>query len=232
MNKIQIVNFSLYSFCLLIILTLAGIIGITPAAAVDLVAPGSLSIPPEMIGNMTMPYFTPTSVTLHWTVNTPTADTTATYDIRYSTDLITDLNFATAKQASSKPITYSDLSTNGIERTYTVSGLVPETNYHFALKSKYENSNWSDLSDIPSMTLPPSFLGENLYYGKSSVAVSALQKFFTQQGVYSGPITGYFGPLTRSAAVVFQQKNNINPAVGFIGPITRDSIFKILTSNK
>ena len=51
--------------------------------------------------------------------------------------------------------------------------------------------------------------------------VAELQKRLAQEGVYSGPITGFFGNLTRAAVIRYQKAHNITPAIGFVGPITR-----------
>jgi peptidoglycan hydrolase-like protein with peptidoglycan-binding domain len=40
-------------------------------------------------------------------------------------------------------------------------------------------------------------------------------------GLYSGPVTGYFGPLTKAAVVKFQGLHGIKPQSGFVGPLTR-----------
>lgn len=51
----------------------------------------------------------------------------------------------------------------------------------------------------------------------------ALQIFLTTTGHYSGPITGYFGPLTRRAVIRFQEANSV-PGTGYVGPLTRSAI--------
>jgi peptidoglycan hydrolase-like protein with peptidoglycan-binding domain len=61
----------------------------------------------------------------------------------------------------------------------------------------------------------------NLSYGARSPKVLELQEFLTDQGVYSGPITGNFFTLTLSAVKAFQTKNSISPVSGFFGPLTR-----------
>lgn len=53
--------------------------------------------------------------------------------------------------------------------------------------------------------------------------VSALQRFLASQGVYSGPVTGYFGPLTFSSVVRFQRAHGIS-GVGSVGPLTRAAL--------
>ncbi len=50
--------------------------------------------------------------------------------------------------------------------------------------------------------------------------VAELQKRLTDEGVYSGPITGYFGPLTQAGVKEYQIKNGIS-AIGVVGPLTR-----------
>ena len=61
----------------------------------------------------------------------------------------------------------------------------------------------------------------DLTVGSRGSDVETLQNFLTQQGVYSGPITAYFGNLTRDGVKNFQDANSITPAVGYFGPKTR-----------
>ncbi|MBC7836278.1 polysaccharide deacetylase family protein [Acetobacteraceae bacterium] len=61
---------------------------------------------------------------------------------------------------------------------------------------------------------------QTLMVGSSGNEVTELQKRLATQGVYSGPITGYFGPLTKAGVVAYQTKNAL-PAVGIVGPLTR-----------
>jgi peptidoglycan hydrolase-like protein with peptidoglycan-binding domain len=56
--------------------------------------------------------------------------------------------------------------------------------------------------------------------GSTGDDVLELQKRLTTEGLYSGPITGYFGVLTEIAVKAFQKKNNLE-AVGSLGPKTR-----------
>jgi peptidoglycan hydrolase-like protein with peptidoglycan-binding domain len=90
--------------------------------------------------------------TLSWNVASALVDTAATYDIRYSTSPITEQNFASATKAQEPVIGYEDLQPSGISRTYTVVDLNPSTLYYFAVKSKYQASDWSVLSSTPSVT--------------------------------------------------------------------------------
>lgn len=57
---------------------------------------------------------------------------------------------------------------------------------------------------------------------QGSAHVIALQEFLKGQGVYSGDVTGYFGPMTYAAVVRFQTKEGIFPPSGYFGPVTRE----------
>src|SRR3990170_989324 len=48
-----------------------------------------------------------------------------------------------------------------------------------------------------------------LTIGSEGDDVLELQKRLTQESVYTGPITGFFGPLTFAGVKKFQQKNNL-----------------------
>jgi hypothetical protein len=65
-----------------------------------------------------------------------------------------------------------------------------------------------------------------LSLGSQNGDVTALQNFLTEQGLYTGPITGYFGPLTQAAVKAFQQKYGIS-ATGLVGPLTRAELNSI-----
>ncbi len=62
----------------------------------------------------------------------------------------------------------------------------------------------------------------NLTVGATGDAVSELQKRLTSEGVYNGPVTGYFGNLTLAAVKAYQAKNGI-AQTGFVGALTRNS---------
>lgn len=58
-----------------------------------------------------------------------------------------------------------------------------------------------------------------LRFGSIGVDVTQLQQTLTQEGVYSGPITGYFGNLTQAGVMAYQAKYSIEQ-VGIVGPRT------------
>lgn len=62
-----------------------------------------------------------------------------------------------------------------------------------------------------------------LFFGLRGPQVTELQNRLTQLGFYNGPVTGYFGPLTREAVIKFQAARNI-PQLGVVGPLTRAAL--------
>ena len=63
----------------------------------------------------------------------------------------------------------------------------------------------------------------NLQIGAKGDAITELQKRLTAEGVYSGPITGYFGPLTSAGVKAYQNKYGISQT-GAVGPLTRGKL--------
>ncbi|MEX2033461.1 MAG: peptidoglycan-binding domain-containing protein, partial [Candidatus Colwellbacteria bacterium] len=66
---------------------------------------------------------------------------------------------------------------------------------------------------------------QSLRFGSQGNDVTELQKQLTAEGVYSGPITGYFGPLTQAGIKAYQKKYGIDQ-VGVVGPLTRAQLNK------
>lgn len=59
--------------------------------------------------------------------------------------------------------------------------------------------------------------------GSTGTQVTNLQNYLTQKGFYSGPVTGYFGPLTQAAVKKYQAAHGID-SVGYVGPGTRAAL--------
>jgi peptidoglycan hydrolase-like protein with peptidoglycan-binding domain len=59
--------------------------------------------------------------------------------------------------------------------------------------------------------------------GSTGTDVTELQKRLTALGIYSGPITGYYGSLTTAAVMQFQSAHGITQA-GYVGPSTRAAL--------
>lgn len=62
-----------------------------------------------------------------------------------------------------------------------------------------------------------------LTYGSTGDAVTALQEQLTKDGIYTGPVTGYYGDLTTAAVKTFQSDHGIS-SVGYVGPATRTAL--------
>lgn len=79
---------------------------------------------------------------------------------------------------------------------------------------------------------------KDLKVGTQNEDVKKLQEVLTNEGIYSGPITGYFGPLTKAAVIKFQEKYsdeilkplNLTKGTGFFGLSTRKKINKIFAA--
>lgn len=59
----------------------------------------------------------------------------------------------------------------------------------------------------------------NLNSGTKGDDVTELQNRLTAEGVYNGPITGYFGSLTAQAVKAYQSKVGVS-STGYVGPLT------------
>jgi len=80
------------------------------------------------------------------------------------------------------------------------------------------------LCEVYKPTCP--FVTQNLqkgYYETESVEVKLIQKVLSQQGVFSGNPTGYFGQSTETAVKAFQAKNGLNQT-GIIDDTTRSRL--------
>ncbi|OGZ33670.1 MAG: hypothetical protein A2Y98_01920 [Candidatus Portnoybacteria bacterium RBG_19FT_COMBO_36_7] len=127
---------------------ISNIVTITTLAAPDTTAPSA-------INNLSVTNITQSSVTLAWSApgDDGFSGTASSYDMRYSTSLITSVNWSSATQASGEP---SPLAA-GTTQSLTVSGLSSSTTYYFAIKTKDEVPNESALSNVTSATtLAPS----------------------------------------------------------------------------
>lgn len=93
---------------------------------------------------------TPTSVTLQWTApgDDGSTGTASQYDVRVSTALITEGNFASATRVNNAPAPLAAGTTQSMD----VTGLTPSTTYWFAIKTADESGNWSSISNLVTWT--------------------------------------------------------------------------------
>lgn len=93
------------------------------------------------------------SVRLSWTAtgDDGNAGTATFYVIRYSTDPITDANWASATDVSGEPWP----AVAGTAQGMTVGGLTPGQTYYFAIRAVDEALNMSPLSNVPSAAAAP-----------------------------------------------------------------------------
>lgn len=81
---------------------------------------------------------------------------------------------------------------------------------------------------LPGISQAASF-EKNLTYGvKNNDDVRELQEFLKDQKLFTGPITGNYFSLTRSAVIRFQQKNGVKPANGQFSTSSREIAQKLL----
>lgn len=90
------------------------------------------------------------------------------------------------------------------------------------------------ISAMVGFVLMPTFalasFDRNLTYGSKGEDVTELQEFLTDQGLYSGPITGNLYSLTVAGIKRFQKRESITPISGYFGPKTRIRANSILLS--
>ena len=122
-------------------------------------------------------------VTLSWTApgddwNTGTA---SEYDIRYSTQPITEANWDEAIQCEAEPAPQPA----GSSEVFTVTGLAPGATYYFALKTADEIPNWSGLSNIAQGA---TFVTATIDFDPETLNLKSKGKYVT---AYIELLTGY-----------------------------------------
>jgi formylglycine-generating enzyme required for sulfatase activity len=120
------------------------------------------TIAPGLIDGLTASTFSMTKIRLNWpaTGNDRYNGTASQYDIRYSTETITDEKWANATQCTGEPAP----KTHGSAETFKVPGLTASTTYYFAMRTGDAAGNWSGISNVAVATtaaanLPPTLSG-------------------------------------------------------------------------
>jgi len=107
-------------------------------------------VPPDAVDDLATGAVTDSSVLVTWTAPGDDGSTgqAAEYDLRYATTTITAGTWGAATAVTGEPAP----SAAGSSDSVTVTGLTASTTYYFALKTKDDAGNWSDLSNVPSAT--------------------------------------------------------------------------------
>jgi formylglycine-generating enzyme required for sulfatase activity len=108
--------------------------------------------PPARVGDLAAIPEDSTSIRLEWRApgNDGLTGTADQYDIRYAGEVITEANWADAMQAEGEPAP----SRSGAEETFLVTGLTPDTEYYFAVRTADAADNWSGLSNVATAMTP------------------------------------------------------------------------------
>jgi peptidoglycan hydrolase-like protein with peptidoglycan-binding domain/phosphodiesterase/alkaline phosphatase D-like protein len=117
----------------------------TTVAAPDTTAPNAVANLAVTAGSITQ-----TSAGFTWTSpsDLPSGGTVASYDIRYSTSVITTSNWSTRTQVTGEPTP----ATPGASQSYTIAGLTAGRVYYVAIKSTDVAGNIANLSNVATLT--------------------------------------------------------------------------------
>lgn len=81
-------------------------------------------------------------------------------------------------------------------------------------------------ASTPATSKSAAYVFKNLLkVGSSGAEVTALQQTLAARGYYKGPVTGYFGPLTKAGVQAFQKAQRLE-SPGHVGPGTRAALNK------
>ncbi|MBI3251124.1 MAG: matrixin family metalloprotease, partial [Candidatus Andersenbacteria bacterium] len=107
------------------------------------------AVAPAAVTDLSGSKLSSTSIDMYWTApgDDGTSGTASSYDIRQSTSAIDASNFSSANQLSGVPAPASA----GTVQHFTVSGLDGSTTYYFAMKTKDEFGNVSEMSNVMTM---------------------------------------------------------------------------------
>jgi Leucine-rich repeat (LRR) protein len=107
--------------------------------------------PPTTVTDLSITAITPISASLQWTAPSVGSGMAYGYDVRYATFSINEGSWPSATIVQEPPPPLPA----GMTQTMAVGGLMPQTPYHFALKSRSSLGNWSLLSNMVSATTLP-----------------------------------------------------------------------------
>lgn len=122
---------------------IATVTGASSSGSTDTLAPSAIT---DLIASST----SATSIDVSWTApgDDGNVGMATSYDVRYSTSLITAENWESAIQVTDEPTP----TISGIIESTTVTELSAETIYYFAVKSSDDSSNESEISNIVNLS--------------------------------------------------------------------------------
>jgi len=127
--------------------------GISNVATATTAIPGDTT-PPAGVSDLDATVVDPNTVQLTWTAvgDDGLTGMAAAYDIRYALIQITSATWDVATQASTEPAPEAA----GTQQTLTISGLLADRDYYFAMTTRDEVPNESGLSNIETVHTPVS----------------------------------------------------------------------------
>jgi peptidoglycan hydrolase-like protein with peptidoglycan-binding domain len=126
---------------------------------------------------------------------------------------------------------FGSLTRQALIRFQTSVGITPAIGYFGPLTRAFINKLGATppppttVQTPPTTITTPTIYTRDLTLGSKGSDVTALQTYLIQKEyLQPGYATGYFGTLTQSALIKFQQANDITPAIGYFGPKTREVV--------
>ncbi len=141
------------------------------------------------------------------------------------TDVTALQNLLTKNGLYSGPITgtIGSLTISAIKKFQTAHNISAIGIVGPATRVALNNVSPLNISPLPATTNDGYRFNNPLALGSTGTDVTELQKRLTTEGVYTGPITGTFGPLTEAAVQKYQSQHGLSQ-LGNVGPGTRAAL--------
>jgi peptidoglycan hydrolase-like protein with peptidoglycan-binding domain len=139
-------------------------------------------------------------------------------------------NISLSLAVTNNSVTSSGVAPEVYPTTGTVSTTpcLPGDIYNTSTGALCSNTTSVTTSSAAVSTVPETTFVSELVPGSTGDEVTALQNLLTAQGMYSGPVTGYYGDLTEAAVENLQTAHGLS-AVGVVGPATRALLNQLQT---
>lgn len=125
---------------------------------------------------------------------------------------------------------YEDQFLDEETRAIAITELATQT--YFGILDFFNETTTDESIAFESDVLPYFWNKDLKTSAKSNGDTFAMQLALSHKSLYPPkgksknecPVSGVFGPCTKSAVIEFQKKNNIEPSSGFVGPVTRNKL--------